>query len=39
MIGKDDHTGRKRLHDEFSNLGREPLLNLGCTVGLNNDNI
>ena len=39
MIGKDDHTGRKRLHDEFSNLSKEPLFSLGCTVGLNNDNI
>ena len=39
MIDKDDHIGRKRLHDEFSNLSKEPLLNLGCTVGLNNDNI
>ena len=39
MIDKDDHTGRKRLHDELKNLNKEPLLNLGCTVGLNNDNI
>ena len=39
MIDKDDHTGRKRLHDELKNLQKEPLLNLGCTVGLNNDNI
>ena len=39
MIDKDDHTGRKRLHDEFSNLSKEPLFSLGCTVGLNNDNI
>ena len=37
MIDKDDHTGRKRLHDELKNLNKEPLFNLGCTVGLNND--
>ena len=39
MIDKNDHIGRKRLHDEFSNLSKEPLFSLGCTVGLNNDNI
>ena len=39
MIDKDDHIGRKRLHDEYSNFNKEPLFNLGCTVGLNNDNI
>ena len=39
MIDKDYLTGIKRLIIEYDDLTMEPLVTLGCTVGLNNDNI